>query len=704
MRFLRFGNRTIDQTNTWGAGIPKPNFGVDPNTKRLTAPADSTMSYDASGNLAFDNSDGVGGTRSVKRTVNGTETWQVYGVGGELVAEYAANAAASSPQKEYGYRNGQLLITADKAGSGGGGSSSSNSLSVNGTSAYLEAANSTSLNVTGSAITLEAWVKMPTTNTGSYQIILEKAPAFGTEGGYELCITDQGKARVDIYYGAYYLGLIGNTVLSANTWHHVAGVYNGSQLQVYVDGALDNSLSTSVTITSTSMSLLIGESRYPYGHLYFNGLIDEVRISNAVLYTANFTPAANLTTISSTKGLWKFDGSTPNDSSGNGNNGTLNGGATYSTDVPGGGGGGGAPQIHWLVTDQLGTPRMIFDQSGSLANVSRHDYLPFGEELFGGPPNLPGTGGRLTTQGYSASDNVRQKFTQKERDIETGLDYFEARYFSSTQGRFTSPDDFLNDTHPTDPAGWNLYAYVRNTPLRYVDPTGEMIYVGGIANAADRKELLRRANYAYGCKDCVTVDNNGFLAVNTAGLSQDVLKATAYLTDAINTNDAGHLFSVQVTNNNSDVAFGDSQAGAAGVQLPGKNYKNSAVLIRLDFGDDKWVSGDKGAKEAFLDLVFAHEVAHFYPSAIKDPADVHDTGPLVDAVNEIQQARGLLLRAQYGAFGRGASGDFVSVEFGKAKTDRAGNIVRNKAGGIKVDRTNKAVTWIRRTVGGKGIN
>ena len=45
------------------------------------------------------------------------------------------------------------------------------------------------------------------------------------------------------------------------------------------------------------------------------------------------------------------------------------------------GGGGSSAQIHWLVTDQLGTPRMIVDQSGS---VSRHDYLPFGEELSAG--------------------------------------------------------------------------------------------------------------------------------------------------------------------------------------------------------------------------------------------------------------------------------------------------------------------------------
>ena len=85
-------------------------------------------------------------------------------------------------------------------------------------------------------------------------------------------------------------------------------------------------------------------------------------------------------------------------------------------------------QIHWLVTDQLGTPRMIFDQSGSLATVSRHDYLPFGEEL-------TTQGLRPNVQGYLNNDGARQKFTQKERDNETGLDFFEARYFSSTQGR-----------------------------------------------------------------------------------------------------------------------------------------------------------------------------------------------------------------------------------------------------------------------------
>jgi RHS repeat-associated protein len=140
-------------------------------------------------------------------------------------------------------------------------------------------------------------------------------------------------------------------------------------------------------------------------------------------------------------------------------------------------------EANWLVTDQLGTPRMIADKSGSLGSVKRHDYLPFGEEL------SAGLGGRTTAQGYTG-DTVRQKFTSKERDNETGLDYFIARYYSSTQGRFTSPDEFSGgpdelysfvddaSANPTfyadltNPQSLNKYQYSYNNPLRYVDPDG----------------------------------------------------------------------------------------------------------------------------------------------------------------------------------------------------------------------------------------
>jgi RHS repeat-associated protein len=118
----------------------------------------------------------------------------------------------------------------------------------------------------------------------------------------------------------------------------------------------------------------------------------------------------------------------------------------------------------YLTTDSLDSTRVVTDKDGGA--TSRHDYLPFGAEIGAG------IGGRSTTQGYSQLDNIRQKFASNERDNETGLDYFRARYYASTQGRFTSPDQPFVDQYGSNPQSWNLYSYVRNNPLRLVDPTG----------------------------------------------------------------------------------------------------------------------------------------------------------------------------------------------------------------------------------------
>src|ERR1039457_2831824 len=158
--------------------------------------------------------------------------------------------------------------------------------------------------------------------------------------------------------------------------------------------------------------------------------------------------------------------------------------AEYSTAAP--------PQVGtlYLTPDHLGSTRLETNDLG--AAVSYHDYLPFGEEI----PS--GQGGRGSL--YGAADGITHKFTSKEWDAtETGgsamqgLDYFGARYYSSAQGRFTSPDEFkggivdpftgkdieTNTALPyadiTDPQTLNKYAYVRNNPLRYVDPNGHCI-------------------------------------------------------------------------------------------------------------------------------------------------------------------------------------------------------------------------------------
>jgi RHS repeat-associated protein len=73
----------------------------------------------------------------------------------------------------------------------------------------------------------------------------------------------------------------------------------------------------------------------------------------------------------------------------------------------------------------------------------------------------------------------RSRSSGKERDAETGLDWFNVRYLSSAQGRFTSPDDPLAGSDPSDPQSWNLFSYGRNNPLLYTDPTGHDVTCSG---------------------------------------------------------------------------------------------------------------------------------------------------------------------------------------------------------------------------------
>ncbi len=374
----RYGNRTIHQTNTWGSNIPKPNFGVNTVTNQLTPPS-GTITYDPAGNLTTDTYSAaavtrvydaenrmtqetqagsyVAGTysydgdgRRVKRKVGAVETWQVYGLGGELLAEYAANGPAASPQKEYGYRNGQLLVT---------------------------------------ATVTSGWGSAP---------VLHDNPLVVSETTVQARHITELRAAID--------SLRTHMTMSPYSWQYSVTTSDWITANPILEmrTALDQALGAPSGGYSAGLA-----QGFPIKAIHIQELRDRVLAA------------------------WTSGSST---------------------------------QINWLVTDQLGTPRMVFDQTGSLASVSRHDYLPFGEEL------LAGIAGRTTTQGY-AGDNVRQKFTQKERDIETGLDYFGARYYASMQGRFTSADAFWKDSQVDDPQSWNKYAYVRNNPLKYVDPKGE---------------------------------------------------------------------------------------------------------------------------------------------------------------------------------------------------------------------------------------
>jgi RHS repeat-associated protein len=138
----------------------------------------------------------------------------------------------------------------------------------------------------------------------------------------------------------------------------------------------------------------------------------------------------------------------------------------------------------YLTADHLGSTRVVTNVS--MGVVGRHDFRPFGDEV-------TGTAARSGVVGYGSDGAVAQKYTSKERDAETGLDWFESRYYSSAQGRFTSPDEFkggfldafsgqaafqagpLPYADISDPQTLNKYAYVRNNPLRYTDPNGHCL-------------------------------------------------------------------------------------------------------------------------------------------------------------------------------------------------------------------------------------
>ena len=125
----------------------------------------------------------------------------------------------------------------------------------------------------------------------------------------------------------------------------------------------------------------------------------------------------------------------------------------------------------YLTADHLGSTRVVTNSSGAV--VARYDYAPFGEEL------TAGIDGRTTALLYSSNqyptvtpDGTDQKFTGKERDAETGLDFSGARYMSSVQGRFSSPDPSRLSAFIDNPQTWNMYSYTYNNPLRFVDKNG----------------------------------------------------------------------------------------------------------------------------------------------------------------------------------------------------------------------------------------
>jgi RHS repeat-associated protein len=104
------------------------------------------------------------------------------------------------------------------------------------------------------------------------------------------------------------------------------------------------------------------------------------------------------------------------------------------------------PAVQFQLGDHLGSSNVVVDSAGALVN--REEFTPYGETSFG------------------SFAKKRYRFTGKERDEESGMDYHSARYYALWLGRWAT----------ADPAGFvdgaNLYRYVRSNPIGFVDPDG----------------------------------------------------------------------------------------------------------------------------------------------------------------------------------------------------------------------------------------
>ncbi len=112
--------------------------------------------------------------------------------------------------------------------------------------------------------------------------------------------------------------------------------------------------------------------------------------------------------------------------------------------------------VDYYFADHLGTPRVVTNATGTIPPLDDSDFYPFG----GQRPLV------------SSSGNT-YKFTGKERDSESGLDNFGARYNSSQYGRFMSPDPKQDSAIAANPQTLNRYTYGLNNPITLLDIGGK---------------------------------------------------------------------------------------------------------------------------------------------------------------------------------------------------------------------------------------
>jgi RHS repeat-associated protein len=180
------------------------------------------------------------------------------------------------------------------------------------------------------------------------------------------------------------------------------------------------------------------------------------------------------------------------------------------------------PNVQYYFGDHLGSTDVVTDTVGNIKEES--DFYPFGGE-------------RIVTD--SGIDN-RYKFTGKERDPETGCDYFGARYYCNPIGRFITPDwadkpVTVPYAHLGNPQSLNLYSYVQNNPTTLGDPDGHDGFLDSLkkyfysliqpimnlrSDSGDPLEETHRSQMESEGRPPMMIDAHEITAKTTEGMSQ----------------------------------------------------------------------------------------------------------------------------------------------------------------------------------------
>ena len=195
-----------------------------------------------------------------------------------------------------------------------------------------------SLDDISNEITIEANIYVHQIPNGNHSRIVHRSEGVGgvsNRYGFSVTPVEQGNGKLEFWIENI-AGIQSSYSLNLNQWYHVAGVYDGNQISVFIDGQLAGFTEASGSFQVDEWPFWIGSAN---GNSHFIGKIDNVRIWNQALSEEMLSQYSNCPPSGDEEGLvgyWDFEegsGINVSDISGNGNDGIING-ASWSTDVP----------------------------------------------------------------------------------------------------------------------------------------------------------------------------------------------------------------------------------------------------------------------------------------------------------------------------------------------------------------------------------